>query len=94
MACLIAYWGTLVYLSCRAGMQLLQNDIDESRVIINNHVVITIPWPGYKSSRSLNTMASAVICVACGGRLSGVSEPGPTRAWALASKAIFNYIHK
>ena len=55
-------------------MQLLQNDIDESRVIINrviinNHVVITIPWPGYKSSRSLNTMASAVICVACGGRL-------------------------
>ena len=45
-------------------MQLLQNDIDESRVIINNHVVITIPWPGYKSSRSLNTMASAVICVA------------------------------
>ena len=25
---------------------------------------------------------------------SGVSEPGPTRAWALASKAIVNYIHK
>ena len=35
-------------------------------LIINNHVVITIPWPGYKSSRSLNTMASAAICVACG----------------------------
>ena len=26
--------------------------------------------------------------------LNGVSEPGPTRAWALASKAIVNYIHK
>ena len=28
------------------------------------------------------------------GSSSGVSEPGPTRAWALASKAIVNYIHK
>ena len=24
---------------------------------------------------------------------SGVTEPGPTRAWARASKAIVNYIH-